>query len=75
MAVGLVYLVWSVIYFPVEVARHQQNFPYFWVPMSKIFSHAGLHNFLFALGTGYYHLYFLLVLLEFYVIFPLSFGG
>lgn len=73
MAVGLVYLVWSVIYFPVEVARHQQNFPYFWVPMSKIFSHAGLHNFLFALGTGYYHLYFLLVLLEFYVIFPLLF--
>jgi peptidoglycan/LPS O-acetylase OafA/YrhL len=70
MAVGLVYLVWTVIYFPVAAAKGAQNFPYFRVPMSAIFSWTGLHNFLFNLATGYYHLYFLLVLLEFYVVFP-----
>jgi peptidoglycan/LPS O-acetylase OafA/YrhL len=70
MAVGLVYVVWTIIYFPVAAAKDTQNFPYFRVPMSSIFSDTGLHNFLFNLATGYYHLYFLLVLLEFYVVFP-----
>ncbi|MCU1364305.1 MAG: hypothetical protein JWM55_2133 [Acidimicrobiaceae bacterium] len=73
MSVGLVYLVWTVIYFPVSSAVNSSSFPYLRVPMSAIFSRAGLHNFLFNLATGYYHLYFLLVLLEFYVIFPLVF--
>jgi peptidoglycan/LPS O-acetylase OafA/YrhL len=71
MSVGLVYLVWTVIYFPVAAARQAQNFPYFRIPMSSIVSVAGLHSLLFNLATGYYHLYFLLVLLEFYVVFPL----
>jgi peptidoglycan/LPS O-acetylase OafA/YrhL len=70
MAVGLVYLVWSVIYFPVAGLKDSSSFPYYRLPMSAVFSMTGLHNFLFALGTGYYHLYFLLVLLEFYVLFP-----
>jgi peptidoglycan/LPS O-acetylase OafA/YrhL len=70
MAVGLIYLVWSVIYFPVAGLKDSTSFPYYRLPMSAIFSLTGLHNFLFALGTGYYHLYFLLVLLEFYVLFP-----
>jgi peptidoglycan/LPS O-acetylase OafA/YrhL len=70
MAVGLVYLVWSVIYFPVAGLKDSTSFPYYRLPMSAIFSMSGLHNFLFALATGYYHLYFLLVLLEFYVLFP-----
>jgi peptidoglycan/LPS O-acetylase OafA/YrhL len=73
MAVGLVYLVWSVIYFPVAVATSSQSFPYFRIPMSSIFSGSGLHSFLFNLSTGYYHLYFLLVLIEFYVVFPYVF--
>jgi peptidoglycan/LPS O-acetylase OafA/YrhL len=41
--------------------------------MSTIFSGTGFHNFIFALATGYYHLYFLLVLIEFYVVFPYIF--
>jgi peptidoglycan/LPS O-acetylase OafA/YrhL len=73
MAVGLVYLVWTVIYFPVAAAKASATFPYFRVPLSSIFSAAGAHNLLFALFTGYYHLYFLLVLLEFYVVFPFLF--
>jgi peptidoglycan/LPS O-acetylase OafA/YrhL len=74
MAVGLVYLVWSVIYFPVAAAKESHNFPYFHVPGSAIFSLHGLHDLLFNLATGYYHLYFLLVLLEFYVVFPYVFA-
>jgi peptidoglycan/LPS O-acetylase OafA/YrhL len=73
MAVILVYLVWSVIYFPVAAMQGTTSFPYYRIPGSAIFSFAGLHNFLFALGTGYYHLYFLLVLVEFYVLFPYIF--
>lgn len=70
MAVGLVYLVWSVIYFPVAGLVPSSSFPYDRLPMSAVFSMHGLHDFLVALATGYYHLYFLLVLLEFYVLFP-----
>jgi peptidoglycan/LPS O-acetylase OafA/YrhL len=73
MAVGLVYLVWTVIYFPIAAAKNSPTFPFLKIPGSAIFSFAGLHNFLFNLGTGYYHLYFLLVLLEFYVLFPYIF--
>ncbi len=73
MAVGLVYLVWTLIYFPVAAAQNSSSFPYLRVPMSAIFSRAGLHNLLYNLATGYYHLYFLLVLLQFYVLFPLVF--
>jgi len=70
MAVGLIYIVWSFIYWPVASLKDSTSFPYYHLPMSAIFSLTGLHNLLFALGTGYYHLYFLLVLLEFYVLFP-----
>jgi peptidoglycan/LPS O-acetylase OafA/YrhL len=73
MAVGLVYLVWTLIYWPVANSQNSSSFPYLRVPWSALFSHAGLHNLLFNVATGYYHLYFLLVLLEFYVIFPLVF--
>jgi peptidoglycan/LPS O-acetylase OafA/YrhL len=70
MAVGLVYIVWSVIYFPVAALKSSSSFPYVRLPASAVFSLSALHHFAFALMTGYYHLYFLLVLLEFYVVFP-----
>ncbi len=73
MAVGLVYLVWTFIYWPIAAAVPTSAFPYYRVPADKVFSDAGLHHLLNALGTGYYHLYFLLVLLEFYVVFPYLF--
>lgn len=73
MAVGLVYIVWTLIYFPVASAKASAMFPYFRVSPSALFSATGVHHLLVALATGYYHLYFLLVLLEFYVVFPYLF--
>ena len=73
MAVGLVYLVWTVIYFPMAALTPSSTFPYFRLPLSSLFSASGVHNFFFSLAMGYYHLYFLLVLLEFYVVFPYVF--
>jgi len=73
MAVGLPYLVWSLIYFPIASMKNSATFPYFHLPMSAIFSAAGAHRLLVVVCTGYYHLYFLLVLLEFYVFFPYVF--
>ncbi|HEV3186944.1 MAG TPA: acyltransferase [Acidimicrobiales bacterium] len=73
MAVGLVYLVWTVIYFPLAALTPSSTFPYFHLPLSSLFSSTGAHNFFVSLTTGYYHLYFLLVLLEFYVVFPYVF--
>jgi len=73
MAVGLVYLVWTVIYFPVAAMKASSTFPYFRIPWSSLLTATGGRRFLSYLFTGYYHLYFLLVLLEFYVVFPFVF--
>ncbi len=73
ISVGLVYIVWSIIYWPLASAQDTSTFPYFKIPGSAVFSHHGFHDFLFNFATGYYHLYFLLVLLEFYVLFPAIF--
>ena len=73
MAVGLVYLAWTVIYFPVAAMKASSTFPYFRIPLSSILSEMGVDHFLSYLFTGYYHLYFLLLLLEFYVVFPYVF--
>jgi peptidoglycan/LPS O-acetylase OafA/YrhL len=73
MAVGLPYLVWSLIYYPIASMKNSATFPYFHLPMSAIFSDAGAHRLLVVMCTGYYHLYFLLVLIEFYVFFPFVF--
>jgi peptidoglycan/LPS O-acetylase OafA/YrhL len=73
VSVGLVYIVWTIIYWPFAAAQSSPTFPYVKIPGSHLFTGAGLHNFLFNLGTGYYHLYFLIVLLEFYLVFPYVF--
>lgn len=71
ISVGVPYLVWSCIYFPIALMTPTNSFPYYRVPWGVMFSQHGLLQFLIAVATGYYHLYFLLVLLEFYLFFPL----
>ena len=71
ISVGIPYLVWSFLYFPIALMTPTNTFPYYRVPWGAMFSQHGLHELLFAIATGYYHLYFLLVLLEFYLFFPL----
>lgn len=73
MSVGLVYLAWTVIYVPVSMARPTSGFPFYHLSASALFSTVGLRHLGVALATGYYHLYFLLLLLEFYVLFPYLF--
>ncbi len=73
MSVGLVYLAWTVIYVPVAMARPTSGFPFYRLSASTLFSLDGLRHLGVALATGYYHLYFLLLLLEFYVLFPALF--
>jgi peptidoglycan/LPS O-acetylase OafA/YrhL len=58
-AVGVPYLCWTVIYF--FVTFHTMTAAWPW----------RLDHLAYLVGTGYYQLYFLVVLLEFYAVFPL----
>ena len=60
VAVGIPYLCWNLIYF--AYGLRNWRYPSFG---------AELHGFLRVLSTGYYQLYFLLVIMEFYLVFPL----
>jgi peptidoglycan/LPS O-acetylase OafA/YrhL len=70
LAVGLPYLTWTVIYFFYVSLLTESNFPYYHFSGENVFSLAGLHQLVHFTLTGYFHLYYLLVLLEFYVVFP-----
>jgi peptidoglycan/LPS O-acetylase OafA/YrhL len=59
MAVGVPYLCWTVIYFFVTLHGTSGSLP------------SRLDHLAYLIGTGYYQLYFLVVLLEFYAVFPL----
>jgi peptidoglycan/LPS O-acetylase OafA/YrhL len=59
MAVGVPYLCWTLIYFLYLLPTSHDS-------VATAFGHLG---YLFA--TGYYQLYYLIVLMEFYVVFPL----
>jgi peptidoglycan/LPS O-acetylase OafA/YrhL len=61
IAVGVPYLCWTVIYFFVSL------------PGSDLGILGGLQHFGFLLGTGYYQLYYLVVIMQFYVLFPAMF--
>ncbi|HVB52197.1 MAG TPA: acyltransferase [Acidimicrobiales bacterium] len=68
---GLPYLAWTIIYYVFISAKPVSNFPFYQPPFHYLISPSGLHEFLTLLVTGYYQLYFIVVLFEFYVIFPL----
>jgi peptidoglycan/LPS O-acetylase OafA/YrhL len=57
--VAVPYLCWTVIYF------------FFTLPTNPESLRAGFLHLLYLFGTGYYQLYYLVVLLEFYALFPL----
>lgn len=59
MAVGIPYICWTIIYFALSFKVHH----YSWS--------SGLERFGIDALTGYYQLYFLVVLMEFYLLYPL----
>jgi peptidoglycan/LPS O-acetylase OafA/YrhL len=61
IAVALPYMCWTVIYFLVTF------------PGSGLGAWSGLQHFGYLLGTGYYQLYYLVVIMQFYVMFPALF--
>ncbi|HVC13677.1 MAG TPA: acyltransferase [Acidimicrobiales bacterium] len=61
VSVGLPYLCWTVIYFAVSL------------PGSGLGVWTGLQHFGYLLETGYYQLYYLVVIMQFYVLFPALF--
>jgi peptidoglycan/LPS O-acetylase OafA/YrhL len=71
IAVGVPYLVWTVIYYFYTSANPIPRAPYYSFHNSGVFASTGYHYFLHLLLTGYYHLYYLIVIMEFYVLFPL----
>lgn len=71
LSVGVPYLAWTVIYFFYTSLTNTRGFPYYSLHLTTVFSSAGFHYFVHILLTGYYHLYYLIVILEFYLLFPL----
>jgi peptidoglycan/LPS O-acetylase OafA/YrhL len=72
---GVPYLVWTVIYYVFISSKQVTGFPYYHAPAHYLISASGLHEFLTLLVTGYYQLYFIVVLFQFYVLFPLLLVG
>ncbi|MGH9087482.1 MAG: acyltransferase family protein [Acidimicrobiales bacterium] len=60
ISVALPYVCWTVIYFFVTLPKESYATPT-----------AGLVHFGFLLGTGYYQLYYLVVIMQFYAVYPL----
>ncbi|HVB19507.1 MAG TPA: acyltransferase [Acidimicrobiales bacterium] len=65
------YLVWSVIYFAYTAAVAIPQFPYYHWSATSLVGASALGHLANLVLTGYYHLYYLLVLLQFFVVFPL----
>ena len=71
ISVGVPFLAWTVIYYFYTTAHQIKGFPFYSFNHSIAFSDAGFHYFVHILRTGYYHLYYLIVIIEFYLLFPL----
>lgn len=61
ISVAVPYICWTLIYFAVSL------------PGSGFGGWSGLGHFGYLLGTGYYQLYYLLVIMQFYALYPLLF--
>lgn len=70
LSVGVPYLTWTAIYFFYVALVSKSGFPFWDVDTSQLWGSVGIHRAVHYLATGYYHLYYLLVLIEFYVVFP-----
>ncbi len=70
IAVGLPYVTWTVIYFVYTRLSTRTGLPYYTLHVGRVLSASGLHYLWHLFATGYYHLYYLLVILEFYAVFP-----
>ncbi|HEY5093411.1 MAG TPA: acyltransferase [Acidimicrobiales bacterium] len=71
LSVGVPYLTWTVIYFFYTSLTDVKGIPFYSFHSATILSVAGLHYFVHILLYGYYHLYYLIVIMEFYILFPL----
>ncbi|HUY42264.1 MAG TPA: acyltransferase [Acidimicrobiales bacterium] len=65
------YLVWSVIYFVYTAAVAVPRFPYYHWSATSLVGVSALAHLAVLVFTGYYHLYYLVVLVQFFVVFPL----
>jgi peptidoglycan/LPS O-acetylase OafA/YrhL len=71
VSVGVPFLAWTAIYYFYTTAVPIKGFPFYSFDHSIAFTVAGVHYLAHILLTGYYHLYDLVVLMEFYLLFPL----
>ncbi len=71
LSVGVPYLTWTLLYFVYTSLDSRSAFPYYAVNTAHLFSWNALRILIHLTVTGYYHLYYLLVIAEFYVLFPL----
>jgi peptidoglycan/LPS O-acetylase OafA/YrhL len=71
VSVGVPYLAWTVIYFFYTSVTNTKVLPFYSFHRANLWSLSALKYFLHLLETGYYHLYYLMVIMEFYVLFPL----
>ena len=71
LAVALPYALWTSVYFLLESIPNA-GVPGAFRPTGGITGSwaVTLHNFVYTLATGYYQLYFLILLLEFYLVYP-----
>ncbi|MGC2192571.1 MAG: acyltransferase [Candidatus Dormiibacterota bacterium] len=63
VAVGIPYLAWTLIYFGLRMVFPLKGVSY--TPLGAL-AHLG-----YLVGTGYYQLYYLIVIMQFYLVFPL----
>jgi peptidoglycan/LPS O-acetylase OafA/YrhL len=71
LLIGVPYLCWTLIYYVFTSATPTGSFPFYRVSSHYLISGSGLVHFLTLFKNGYYQLYFIVVLFEFWILFPL----